>query len=160
MFCYHIVLNYWSPLFTKFFNIHSGLNFILDSGLGDMVEPMVWHYLSDFRLPIGNHTCSENHTIRCVFVHTSQHIVHTSQHHKKLYTQVLHVHITDIWDKYSKVFPNIWFASAFKGATGANAYATNIAYHLDNHTVWLDVMAREGSKFKKVQGCALTGWQR
>lgn len=153
MFCYHIVLNYWSPLFTKFFNIHSGLNFILDSGLGDMVEPMVWHYLSDFRLPIGNHTCSENHTIRCVFLHTSQ-------HHKKLYTQVLHVHITDIWDKYSKVFPNIWFASAFKGATGANAYATNIAYHLDNHTVWLDVMAREGSKFKKVQGCALTGWQR
>lgn len=97
---------------------HTELPILMNSGLGDMVEPMVWHYLSDFRLPI------------------------------------------DIWDKYLKVFPNIWFASAFKGATGANAYATNIAYHLDNHTVWLDVMAREGSKFKKVQGCALTGWQR
>lgn len=92
------------------------------------------------------------HNSLCICTHLT-----TSQ---ETLTQVLHVHITDIWDKYSKVFPNIWFASAFKGATGANAYATNIAYHLDNHTVWLDVMAREGSKFKKVQGCALTGWQR
>jgi hexosaminidase len=65
-----------------------------------------------------------------------------------------------MWDKYSTVFPSIWIASAFKGATGANVYTTNIAYHVNNHTMWLNVMAKMGSKFKKVQGCALTGWQR
>ncbi|XP_022315492.2 hexosaminidase D-like isoform X2 [Crassostrea virginica] len=97
---------------------HAELPVLISSGLGDMVEPMIWHYLSNFQLPI------------------------------------------DIFEKYSKVFPNIWIASAFKGATGANAYVTNIAYHIDNHIVWLNVMAREGSKFKKIQGCAVTGWQR
>lgn len=80
MFCYHIVLNYWSPLFKKFFNIHSGLNFILDSGLGDMVEPMVWHYLSDFRLPIGNHTLRKPQNSLCICTHltTSQETLHSS----------------------------------------------------------------------------------
>lgn len=97
---------------------HTELPLLINSSLGDLVEPMVWHYLTSFRLP------------------------------------------PDIWDKYSKVFPNIWIASAFKGATGANVYATNIAYHVDNHTMWLNVMAKERSKFKKVQGCAITGWQR
>ncbi|XP_048758063.2 hexosaminidase D-like [Ostrea edulis] len=97
---------------------HIELPVLLNSGLGDLVEPMVWHYLTTFMLP------------------------------------------SDIWDKYSTVFPSIWIASAFKGATGANVYATNIAYHVNNHTMWLDVMAKMGSKFKKVQGCALTGWQR
>lgn len=67
---------------------------------------------------------------------------------------------SDIWDRLSKVFPNIWVASAFKGATGACIYATNIMYHVDNHLTWLSVLERVKSKFENIRGIALTGWQR
>lgn len=67
---------------------------------------------------------------------------------------------TDIWDRLSKVFPNIWVASAFKGATGACIYATNIMYHVDNHLTWLSVLEQIKSKFENIRGIALTGWQR
>ncbi|KAL5019127.1 hypothetical protein ScPMuIL_004849 [Solemya velum] len=91
---------------------------LLESGLGNLVEPMVWHYLTSFLLP------------------------------------------PDLWDRLSKVFPNIWVASAFKGATGACMYATNICYHRDNHLTWLSVMNREKLKFQCIRGMAITGWQR
>ncbi|CAL1528060.1 unnamed protein product [Lymnaea stagnalis] len=97
---------------------HSELPVILNCGLEDLVEPMVWHYLARFMLP------------------------------------------SDLWDKLSSVFPNIWIASAFKGATGPKAKITNIRYHLDNHTSWLDTLRIIKHKFKSVQGIALTGWQR
>lgn len=64
--------------------------------------------------------------------------------------KVLYVYIIDIWDKYLKVFLNIWFVSVFKGVIGANVYVINIVYYLDNYIVWFDVMVREGLKFKKV----------
>lgn len=89
-----------------------------ESGLGGLVEIMVWHYLSNFLLP------------------------------------------PDIWDKFSQVFPNIWFASAFKGATGSSMYVTNIKYHVENHISWLQVLEKEKTKFHNFRGFAITGWQR
>ncbi|KAL4240788.1 hypothetical protein ACF0H5_001576 [Mactra antiquata] len=94
------------------------LPLLAESGLGNLVELMVWHYLPNFLLP------------------------------------------PDIWDRFSKVFPNIWVASAFKGATGACVYATNVMYHVDNHLAWLGVIDRMKSKFENIRGIAITGWQR
>lgn len=38
-----------------------------------------------------------------------------------------------LWDMYELVFPKVWIASAFKGATGSNQYLTNTAHHVQNH---------------------------
>lgn len=67
---------------------------------------------------------------------------------------------TDIWEKFSKVFPNIWIGSAFKGATGSCLYVTNISFHIDNHLAWLSVIQKEKLKFQNIRGFAVTGWQR
>ncbi|GCB72343.1 hypothetical protein scyTo_0001944 [Scyliorhinus torazame] len=58
-------------------------------------------------------------------------------------------------------FKNVWFASAFKGATGVSQVWTPIKFHLDNHLRWLQ-MIKSISKFPSLhlQGLALTGWQR
>ena len=32
-----------------------------------------------------------------------------------------------VLDKYAAVFPAVWIASAFKGATGSDKYITNIS---------------------------------
>ncbi|BFZ13114.1 hypothetical protein BsWGS_16153 [Bradybaena similaris] len=103
----------WDDMFR-----YSELPVILGCGLGNLVEPMVWHYLPNFVLP------------------------------------------ADIWNYLSAVFPNIWIASAFKGATGPHTPITNIRYHLDNHSAWLDVLRVMKQKFKSIKGIALTGWQR
>lgn len=66
----------------------------------------------------------------------------------------------DIWEKFSKVFPNIWIGSAFKGATGSCLYVTNISFHIDNHLAWLSVIQKEKLKFQNIRGFAVTGWQR
>ncbi|XP_015925108.1 hexosaminidase D [Parasteatoda tepidariorum] len=65
----------------------------------------------------------------------------------------------DAWIKYGKYFTGVWAASAFKGATGANQYLTNISYHLENHVSWIDVLSKyqHDVPFK---GFVLTGWQR
>ncbi|KAG8445994.1 hypothetical protein GDO86_013754 [Hymenochirus boettgeri] len=55
-------------------------------------------------------------------------------------------------------FKKIWFASAFKGATGVNQALTNITYHLENTKQWMKVA--ESVPQEVVQGIALTGWQR
>ncbi|CAH1793945.1 unnamed protein product, partial [Owenia fusiformis] len=66
----------------------------------------------------------------------------------------------DLWSRYSAVFPNIWVGTAFKGATGAATFATNIAYHIENHKQWHKVMELEKSRFQNFRGYAFTGWQR
>ncbi|KAK6982589.1 hexosaminidase D-like isoform X1 [Biomphalaria glabrata] len=97
---------------------YSEMSIILNCGLGDLVEPMVWHYLPKFILP------------------------------------------SSLWDNLSAVFPNIWIASAFKGATGPKSVITNILYHLDNNNSWLDTVQLVKRKFKNIKGIAVTGWQR
>ncbi|XP_078096367.1 hexosaminidase D-like isoform X2 [Mustelus asterias] len=58
-------------------------------------------------------------------------------------------------------FRSVWFASAFKGATGVSQLWTPIKFHLENHLRWLQVI-KSMSKFPSLhfQGLALTGWQR
>ncbi|XP_069784338.1 hexosaminidase D-like isoform X2 [Narcine bancroftii] len=68
----------------------------------------------------------------------------------------------DLLAKYvDNGFRTIWFASAFKGATGVNQIRTPIKTHLENHLQWLQVI-QSLSKFPSLhfQGLALTGWQR
>ncbi|CAJ0915358.1 unnamed protein product [Ranitomeya imitator] len=64
--------------------------------------------------------------------------------------------------KYEKSgFTNIWFASAFKGASSANQMWTPMNLHAKNHQEWAKVV-KTMSKFPKIHysGIALTGWQR
>ncbi|XP_054834852.1 hexosaminidase D isoform X2 [Eublepharis macularius] len=62
-------------------------------------------------------------------------------------------------EKYQKCnFPKLWFASAFKGATGVNQCLTLIRHHLENHQQWLKVA--EGTPAGIIRGITLTGWQR
>ncbi|ESO85796.1 hypothetical protein LOTGIDRAFT_235755 [Lottia gigantea] len=110
---YHITPIIWDDMIR-----FTDVNLLKRSGLADLVEPMVWHYLTKFMLP------------------------------------------PDLFDKLSSVFSNIWFASAYKGATGSSMIVTNISYHIDNHLAWIKVIECERSKFKNIQGIALTGWQR
>lgn len=66
-----------------------------------------------------------------------------------------------VWTKYGQVFPNIWAASAFKGAFGEQLTVPNVRRHLDNNLNWLDVMASEATKFTGgFRGIVITGWQR
>ncbi|GFS21284.1 hexosaminidase D-like [Elysia marginata] len=91
---------------------------VLASGLGGIVEPMVWNYQPQLQLAPG------------------------------------------LWDNLACVFPSVWIASAFKGATGPSTMVTNINFHLDNHQAWSHLLISIRSKFKIVRGIALTGWQR
>ena len=87
----------------------------------------------------------------------------SSVHYRQfsLYTVLLiFICILDIWDKFSKIFPNIWFGSAFKGATGSNMYVTNIGYHIENHLIWMALQEKENLKFQSIRGFAITGWSR
>ncbi|XP_006003432.1 hexosaminidase D isoform X2 [Latimeria chalumnae] len=62
-------------------------------------------------------------------------------------------------EKYQKCgFSKLWFASAFKGATGASQSLTHIGHHLANHVQWLKVA--DSVHRETLQGIALTGWQR
>ncbi|XP_025976336.2 hexosaminidase D isoform X2 [Dromaius novaehollandiae] len=61
-------------------------------------------------------------------------------------------------EKYRRCgFSKVWFASAFKGATGVNQSLTLIGHHLKNHLQWLKVASN--SPADVLQGIALTGWQ-
>jgi len=72
----------------------------------------------------------------------------------------VHVH-ADIWSRYVSVFGGVWAASAFKGATGPCAVATDIGYHIENHKQWINVVSSDIRPLTdKFYGYALTGWQR
>lgn len=103
----------WDDMFR-----YTDTPFLKESGLGDLVEPMIWHYLPTFNLP------------------------------------------ANMWEKLSTVFPHIWVASAFKGATGTRACVTSVAYHVDNHLTWINTLQSNRHHFKSVRGMAFTGWQR
>ncbi|XP_071619962.1 hexosaminidase D isoform X3 [Heliangelus exortis] len=62
-------------------------------------------------------------------------------------------------EKYRRCgFSKVWFASAFKGATGVNQSLTLIGHHLRNHLQWLKVASN--SPTDVLEGIVLTGWQR
>ena len=67
----------------------------------------------------------------------------------------------DMWRRYSKVFPNVWAASSFKGATGPAQFITDIDHHVQNHVTWLNMINKvEKTLPINFEGVALTGWQR
>lgn len=66
---------------------------------------------------------------------------------------------SSLWDMYASVFPRLWIASAFKGATGSDKYTTDISHHLENHRSWMQVVAEYSGRIK-FEGIILTGWQR
>ena len=96
--------------------------FFQDSGVHELVEPVVWYY----------------------------------QHN------VLQRIPPTVWETYGKLFPGVWVASAFKGATGSAQILTNASVHLDNNLQWVNVVRSFGIQAKKVtfRGVILTGWQR
>ncbi|XP_012271746.1 hexosaminidase D [Orussus abietinus] len=66
----------------------------------------------------------------------------------------------DLWDKYSSVFPNIWAATAFKGATGSCQHIPIIHHHVSNHERWLEELSTHVNKVHEFRGTAFTGWSR
>ncbi|TRY84692.1 hypothetical protein DNTS_003916 [Danionella cerebrum] len=70
--------------------------------------------------------------------------------------------IGNLISKYEEAgFKGIWFASAFKGASGIDQLWTPILHHLKNHEQWHKVIASMPEyKSIKYLGIALTGWQR
>ena len=68
--------------------------------------------------------------------------------------------LTDqLWENYASVWPSIWIATAFKGATEPDRYYTDISYHLENHQRWLEIISKYSRRIK-FKGAMLTGWQR
>lgn len=65
-----------------------------------------------------------------------------------------------MWAKYSAVFPNIWAATAFKGATGSSRQIPVISHHISNHERWLEELGTHGNKINEFRGTAFTGWSR
>ena len=63
-----------------------------------------------------------------------------------------------IFAKYSRIFNNVWAASAFKGASGELTTLTSIQHHYLNHLAWMEIILEDqGLNFT---GIALTGWSR
>ncbi|XP_012281006.1 hexosaminidase D isoform X2 [Orussus abietinus] len=92
---------------------------IMESGLNELIEPVVWKYTTDPGASLAD----------------------------------------QLQDSYSQIWPAIWIATAFKGATAPDRYYTDISYHLENHRRWLEIIDRYSDKIK-FKGAILTGWQR
>ncbi|XP_064480153.1 hexosaminidase D-like [Ornithodoros turicata] len=65
-----------------------------------------------------------------------------------------------LWDKYLAIFPKIWIASAFKGATKINQILAPPSFHISNHEAWNRVLSENSCSSSSFRGIALTGWQR
>ncbi|XP_012673461.2 beta-N-acetylhexosaminidase isoform X2 [Clupea harengus] len=58
-------------------------------------------------------------------------------------------------------FKRMWFASAFKGATGEDQMWTPLGAYLHNHGSWLEIISSLGNYPQiTLEGIMLTGWQR
>ncbi|KAB0793796.1 hypothetical protein PPYR_13416 [Photinus pyralis] len=65
-----------------------------------------------------------------------------------------------LWDKYGNIFPNIWVASAFKGATSSCQVVPIHKHHVSNHEAWLSDLSLHASKITNLRGITFTGWSR
>ncbi|XP_067284920.1 beta-N-acetylhexosaminidase [Pseudorasbora parva] len=80
-----------------------------------------------------------------------------------MYTPNMNVkEIGNYISKYEEAgFQGVWFASAFKGASGIDQKLTPINHHLKNHLQWQKIITSMPQyKSVRFQGIALTGWQR
>nr|XP_033322928.1 hexosaminidase D-like [Megalopta genalis] len=64
-----------------------------------------------------------------------------------------------LWESYATVWKDVWVATAFKGATLPDRYYTDLAYHMENHQRWLEIISRYSNQIT-FKGVMLTGWQR
>lgn len=65
------------------------------------------------------------------------------------------------FNKLGEVFPYIWAASAYKGASGELTTITSIQHHYLNHITWnKQIFKQTSEKACKFRGITLTGWSR
>lgn len=62
-----------------------------------------------------------------------------------------------IWHWYSKIFPRIWVAGAFKGANLPTAVLPNVGMLYNNQKSWLRFLSQTDTR---IAGYVLTGWSR
>ncbi|XP_063880000.1 hexosaminidase D-like [Scylla paramamosain] len=61
---------------------------------------------------------------------------------------------------YAAIFPKVWLAPAFKGATGPRAIMPDAARHAANTLAWVQVAQRMQHARLNVAGLIITGWSR
>ncbi len=67
----------------------------------------------------------------------------------------------EMYTKYSKIFSQVWAASAYKGASGELTTVTSIEHHYLNHLSWIElILEKQKLSVLKFRGIALTGWSR
>ncbi|KAM3960589.1 LOW QUALITY PROTEIN: hexosaminidase D [Aphomia sociella] len=64
-----------------------------------------------------------------------------------------------MWAIYSQLFPRVWAASAFKGASGSNKMLAPVSRYVSNHDAWIREMQTYSSTIN-FAGIFLTGWSR
>ncbi|XP_054258857.1 hexosaminidase D-like [Macrosteles quadrilineatus] len=62
-----------------------------------------------------------------------------------------------VWYWYSKTFPRIWVAGAFKGASLPTSVLPDVKMHFHNQKSWLKLLSHSNTK---IGGYVLTGWSR
>lgn len=112
---------------------------------------MVWLYVGEdaFHIPDGTSNLYEGEQIFSLLVFLY-----------KVIRLILLLTHSGLWDKYSSIFPSVWVASAFKGATGSCQQLPILPHHVSNHEQWLKELPVIASKFSTFRGVALTGWSR
>ena len=61
---------------------------------------------------------------------------------------------------YAAIFPRVWLAPAFKGATGPRAIMPDAARHAANTLAWVQVAQRMHHARLNTAGVIITGWSR
>jgi hypothetical protein len=64
------------------------------------------------------------------------------------------------WKVYSKLFSNVWAASAFKGGLHRFSMTTDTAHHVSNNRQWLHFMESPSFPQNFFTAIILTGWSR
>ncbi|CAJ0585971.1 unnamed protein product, partial [Mesorhabditis spiculigera] len=65
-----------------------------------------------------------------------------------------------MWRNLSTVFPNVWGASAYKGANGADKMDNAMKPYLKNNQEWFVQTMKHSEQFSTFRGMILTGWSR
>jgi hexosaminidase len=63
-----------------------------------------------------------------------------------------------MWQRYLEIFPSMYVATAFKGASSSCAKVPPIEHHVANHLAWTRELREQ--RVPSADGLILTGWQR
>lgn len=67
----------------------------------------------------------------------------------------------DFFYKISRMFPTVWSASAYKGASGELTTVTSVQHHYRNQISWNKQMFYQTeANSTRFRGVAITGWSR